>query len=180
MPSGFAAAGAALAGFSTRTPATSASWTRPLAALTRSHTLPVKDGYPADAVTLDWARNAFPEGWAYFIEHRDGFRTTLFMLAIQDFNYAGLNRRTGEIVSCQMYLPMPTRGSTTADFFNPLIHHIEQMMDHNRAPYPVERTLLTSGMILAGVESFHRGQPIDTPEMAVRYTVPKESLFWRE
>ncbi|MSU34752.1 MAG: hypothetical protein EXS36_06495 [Pedosphaera sp.] len=151
-----------------------------VAALTRSHNLPVKDGFPTDAVTFDWARTAFPEGWAYFIDHRDGFRTTLFMLGIQDFNYAGLNNWTGEIISCQMYLPMPTHGSTTADFFNPLIHHIERMIVENRAPYPVERTLLTSGMTLAGVESFHRGQPVETPEMAVRYTAPRESLFWRE
>ena len=148
-------------------------------ALTRSHNLPVRDGYVTDAVTFDWARKVFPDGWAYFIEHRDGFRTTLFMLPIHDFNYAGLNGKTGEIISCQMYLPMPTHGSTTADFFNPQIRHIERMIVENRAPYPVERTLLTSGMTLAGVESFHRGEPIDTPEMAVRYTAPKESLFWR-
>jgi hypothetical protein len=152
-----------------------------VAALTRSHNLPVKDGYPTDPVSFEWARSVFPEGWAYFIEHRDGFRTTLFMLPIHDFNYAGLNGKTGEIISCQMYLPMPMHGSTTADFFNPQIRHIERMIIENRAPYPVERTLLTSGMVLAGVESFHRGeQPVDTPEMAVRYTAPKDSLFWRD
>jgi hypothetical protein len=151
-----------------------------VAALTRSHNLPVKDGYPTDAVTFEWARKVFPDGWAYFIDHRDGFRTTLFMLPIHDFNYAGLNRRTGEIISCQMYLPMPTHGSSTADFFNPQIRHIERMVIENRQPYPLERTLLTSGMTLAGVESFHRGATVETPEMAVRYTVPKESCFWRD
>jgi hypothetical protein len=150
------------------------------AALSRSHNLPVKNGYPTDAITFDWARAAFPDGWAYFIDHRDGFRTTLFMLNIRDFNYAGLNKRTGEIFSCQMYLPMPTHGSTTADFFNPLVHHIERMVVDGRAPYPVERTLLTSGMTLAGVESFHRGGAVETPEMAVRYRVPKESWFWKD
>ena len=151
-----------------------------VAALTRSHNLPVKDGYPTDAVTFEWARKVFPEGWAYFIDHRDGFRTTLFMLPIHDFNYAGLNSRTGEIISCQMYLPMPTHGSSTADFFNPQIRHIERMVIENRQPYPLERTLLTSGMTLAGVESFHRGAAVETPEMAVRYTASKESWFWRD
>jgi hypothetical protein len=151
-----------------------------VSALTRSHNLPVVDGYPTHAVTIEWARRVFPEALAFFIEHRDGFRTTLFMLPIQDFNYAGLNRKTGEIISCQMYLPMPMHGSTTADFFNPLIHHIERMVIENRAPYPVERTLLTSGMTMAGVESLYRGgQRVDTPEMEVRYAAPKESLFWR-
>ena len=54
---------------------------------------------------VEWARKAFTETIAYFIEHRDGFRTTLFLLAIQDFNYAGLRGDNGEIISCQMYLP---------------------------------------------------------------------------
>ncbi len=152
-----------------------------VAALNRSHNLPVKDGYPTAAVTFGWARRTFPEGWAYFIEHRDGFRTNLFMLSpLRDMNYAGLNSRTGEIISCQMYLPMPGHGSTTADFFNPQVRHLERMVVENRAPYPIERTLLTSGMTLAGVESLHRGQPVETPEMAVRYTAPEESLFWRD
>jgi hypothetical protein len=150
-----------------------------VAALTRSHNLPVEDGYPARPITFDWARNVFPDGWAYFIEHRDGFHTTLFMLPIRDFNYAGLNGRTGETISCQMYLPMPGHGSTTADFFNPLVNHIERMIIENRAPYPVERTLLTSGMTLAGVESFYRDRETETPEMAVQYRAPKTSLFWR-
>jgi hypothetical protein len=151
-----------------------------VAALTRSHNLPVKDGYPTDAITFEWARQAFPEAWAYFIEHRDGFHTSLFMVAIRDMNYAGLNSQTGAITSCQMYLPMPGHGSTTADFFNPQIRYIERMIMENKAPYPIERTLLTSGMTMAGVESFHRGQAVDTPEMAVRYTAPKASMFWRD
>ena len=150
-----------------------------VAALTRSHNLPELNGYPTDCVTFDWARTAFPDGWAYFIEHRDGLRTALFMLTIRDFNYAGLNSETGEVVSCQMYLPMPDHGSTTADFFNPLIRCIERMIVENVAPYPVERTLLTSGVTLAGVDSIYRGDEIvETPEMAVRYMGPKESLFW--
>ncbi|MFM7214120.1 MAG: hypothetical protein ACKO3H_04485 [Verrucomicrobiota bacterium] len=148
-------------------------------ALSRSHNLPVKDGYPTDPVTLDWARRVFPNGWGYFIEHRDGFHTTLAMVDIRDFNYAGLDR-SGRIHSCQMYLPMPTHGSTTADFFNPQIRHIERMVLTGRQPYPVERTLLTSGMTLAGVQSLHRGTPVETPEMAVRYSVPNESWFWRD
>lgn len=151
-----------------------------ISALCRSHSLPVEDGYPTDAVTFDWARRVFPEAYAYLIEHRDGFRTTLFMLPIRDFNYAGIDE-AGAITSCQMYLPMPGASATTADFFNPLTHQIERMMRENRAPYPIERTLLTSGMLLTAVESLHRdGALVSTPEMEVGYTAPKESLFWKE
>lgn len=150
------------------------------AALSRSHTWPV-EGYPLEPVSFDWARKVFPDAFAYFIEHRDGFHTTLFMLPVRDFNYAGLNSETGQITSCQMFLPMPGSSSTTADFFNPLIHHIEDMILENRAPYPVERTLLTSGVLIAAVESLYRkGEVIQTPELDVKYTVPKESLYWRE
>ena len=79
-----------------------------------------------------------------------------------------------------MYLPMPGHGSSTADFFNPLCHHIERMVIEGRAAYPVERTLLTSGMVIAGVQSLHQGGAlVETPEMAVRYSVPDESFFWR-
>jgi hypothetical protein len=152
-----------------------------VAALCRSHNLPVESGYPTDRITFAWARQALPDTLAYFIEHRDGFRTTLFLAAIRDFNYAGWRRDTGEIVSCQMYLPMPRHSATTADFFNPLARHIETLVLERRAPYPVERTLLTSGMVIGGVESLHRGQVlVPTPEMEVRYQGPAESLFWRE
>jgi hypothetical protein len=148
-----------------------------LAALDRSHNLPVETGYPSDRVSIDWARRVFPDLLAYFIDHVDGFRTTLFLASIRDFNYAGL-LENGQVVSCQMYLPMPGHGSTTADFFNPLVRHIEDLVIDRRANYPVERTLLTSGMVIAGVDSLHRGQsPVETPEMAVAYRAPRESQF---
>ena len=152
-----------------------------VSALTRSHNLPVEGGYYTDRITFDWARQVFPDALAYFIEHRDGFRTTMFLVNIRDFNYAGMRSDNGEIVSCQMYLPMPGHGSTTADFFHPLSLHIENTVITGKVPYPVERTLLTSGMTLAGVESLHRGQlPVETPEMGVRYQVGPESTFWSD
>jgi hypothetical protein len=105
----------------------------------------------------------------------------LILASIRDFNYAGLRADNGEIVSCQMYLPMPGQSATTADFFNPLVRHIEDLVMNVRANYPVERTLLTSGMVIAAVDSLHRCQvPINTPEMVVRYKAPTESQFRRD
>lgn len=153
-------------------------------ALNRSHTLPVETGYPSDAVSFEWARKVMPDAIAYFIDHVGGFRTTLLLAPIRDFNYAGL-LGDGRAVSCQMYLPMPGRtpnqGATTADFFNPLVRHIEDMVLQGRANYPVERTLLTSGMVVAAVDSLHRGQvPVETPEMAVAYRAPRGSQYARD
>lgn len=150
-----------------------------VAALNRSHNLPVDGGFPTDPVTFEWARKALPNTTGYLIEHLDGFRTSIYMADIRDFNYAGYRADTDEIVSCQMYLPMPTHGSTTADFFNPLTRHIENTVITGKTPYPIERTLLTSGMVIGGVESLHQGQtPFATPEMAVRYQASQESSFW--
>jgi len=151
-----------------------------VAALTRSHNLPVEGGYPTAPVTFEWARQALPDTIGYLIEHCDGFRTTMLLTAIRDFNYAGMRQDNGEIVSCQMYLPMPTQSATTADFFNPLARHIESLVLENQAPYPVERTLLTSGMVIGGIESLFRGSlPFETPEMEVVYQGPEKSQFWR-
>jgi len=150
-----------------------------IAALNRSHHLPVEGGYPTGPVTFEWARQALPDITGYFIEHRDGFRTSMLMTSIRDFNYAGLRKDNGEIFSCQMYLPMPKQSSTTADFFNPLARHIETMVLEGKLPYPIERTLLTSGMVIGGVESLYRDQTrFETPDMGVVYTGPKESSFW--
>lgn len=151
-----------------------------VSALTRSHNLPVEGGFPTAAVTYEWAKEKFSNATGYLVEHLDGFRTTMVLAQIQDFNYAGY-LKSGEIVSCQMYLPMPTHGSTTADFFNPLTRHIEDLVLNNQANYPVERTLLCSGMVIAGVESLHQGQKrIETPKMNVAYQTPKESTYWRD
>ncbi len=152
-----------------------------VSALTRSHNLPVDSGYYNGKITVDWAQQVFPDAIAYFIEHLDGFRTTMFLVNIRDFNYAGWRTDTNEVVSCQMYLPMPTHGSSTADFFHPLCRHIEDTVITGKVPYPVERTLLTSGMTLAAVESLHRGQVlVETPQMKVRYKVGPQSTFWRD
>ena len=150
-------------------------------ALCRSHNLPVDTGYPTAAVTCEWAKSVFGSIVAYHVEHADGFRTTIFLTGIRDFNYAGYRRDTGEIISCQMYLPMPGHGSTTADFFNPLTRHIEDTIITGKVPYPVERTLLTSGIVIAGVDSLHAGQTvIETAHLNVSYQAAKESAFWRD
>jgi hypothetical protein len=152
-----------------------------VSALTRSHNLPVEGGFPTDAVSYAWAKRVLLGTIGYFIEHRDGFRTSMFLAPIQDFNYAGMRSDNGEIVSCQMYLPMPGHGSTTADFFNPLARHIEDLVLTGRSPYPVERTLLTSGMVIGGVDSLAQGgSQIATPEMDVAYRNDGPPTYWRE
>ena len=79
-----------------------------------------------------------------------------------------------------MYLPMPNHGSTTADFFNPLARHIETTVLTGQTPYPVERTLLTSGMVIGGVDSLHQGEvKLATPHLNVSYKASPDSTYWQ-
>ncbi len=151
-----------------------------VSALCRSHHLPVDTGYPSASVTFEWARQSLPNTTGYLVEHRDGFQTSIFLTGIRDFNYAGFRSDTNEIIGCQMMLPMPGSSATTADFFNPLTRHVEQMIVRGQTEYPIERTLLTSGMVIAAVDSlFAGGSRRETPEMAVAYRAPKESMYWQ-
>jgi hypothetical protein len=152
-----------------------------LAALARSHTLRPREGYTYGVPDMGLVKEANRNAVGFFVEHVDGFRTAMVMLNgfVEDFTYAGLV--DDKVLSCQMYLPMPPRYTTLADFFNPLVNHIEQMVLTGKAPYPVERTLVTSGMTLNGVESLHAaGSRIETPGMGVAYQALKESSFWRK
>jgi hypothetical protein len=46
--------------------------------------------------------------------------------------------------------------------------------------YPLERTLLTTGLTAAGVESLFRQQTrYETPHLAIPYQPAKASTFWR-
>jgi hypothetical protein len=151
-----------------------------VSALNRSHSLPVDNGFPSGKVTYEWAKATMPNTTGFFVEHRDGFRTTMFLTDVSDFNYAGAIGDSGEILGCQMHLPMPGRGASTADFFNSLVRSIEHVVLTGEVPYPVERTLLTSGMVIGGVDSLFAAKKVETPEMAVTYKVTEASTYWRE
>jgi hypothetical protein len=150
-------------------------------ALARSFTFKGHKTYTNAFPDLGWLRRNHKNPVAYFIEHLDGFQTSLFILngLVSDFTYAGQVAGKNQIYSCQMYLPMPPVLTSTADFFNPLMRNIERMVVEQRAPYPVERTLLTSGMTLFAVDSLYRGEAVETPELKVKYQASAESCYWR-
>ena len=61
-----------------------------------------------------------------------------------------------------------------------LLPQAERMFVTGRALYPIERTLLTTGLVAAGVQSLATGQKrIETPHLAVPYRAPCESTFLR-
>ena len=63
--------------------------------------------------------------------------------------------------------------------FSYLSLNVEEMFLTGKAPYPIERTLLTSGLVEAGVRSLaNNSQRLDTPYLNVSYQAPRRSQFW--
>ena len=158
-------------------------WSKDLlvSALSRSDTplgKTMDDGRTQDLVGNNELPALVKNPAAYFIEHNDGLKTTLLMLngALRDFNFAARVRGKG-IQSCQ-FLLTPTPNVTYSAC---LVDKIEQMFATGRAPYPVERTLIVSGMLESCLESgkIRNGQRIETPQLNVRYQAPKESQHAR-
>ena len=99
---------------------------------------------------------------------------------VRDFNFAAHLQGRDKPLSTQMYLPMPPAYTTLANFFSPQVNNVEQMFLSGTATYPVERTLLTTGLVAAGVDSLNGGQSrVQTPHLNVIYSPNPESTYWR-
>ena len=115
---------------------------------------------------------------AFLIDYRDGTRGTVLLLNghIQDFCFAARIKGEARPASCMMDLPPPPG----AKFFDALVANIEKLFETGRSPYPVERTLLTSGLLDAALTSHQqRGERTETPELDIRYSAPADSGFLR-
>jgi hypothetical protein len=154
-------------------------WSKQLltAALSRSDTpqgWTLIDGRTQDLVGSGVLPELVKNPAAYFIEYRDGLRTTLLMLdgAVRDYNFAARLRGKQGLVSNQFFLS-PTPNVTYSAC---LVSKIEEMFETGRAPYPVERTLVVSGILEACLTSrFQNHQRLETPQLAVHYRAPSLS-----
>ena len=71
--------------------------------------------------------------------------------------------------------PPPTTGSVLSDYvnFSHLGHVLELFVQRGRPIYPVERTLLVTGILDAAMTSRHEdGRRLETPHLAVQYAPP--------
>ena len=74
------------------------------------------------------------------------------------------------VVSCVL--------SDQVQYSSILMTNAEKMFLTRKAGYPVERTLVTGGIVEAACQSLTYGKRIPTPHMAsLTYTSPAESLF---
>jgi len=158
-------------------------WSKRLleAALSRSYSLQgltVVDARPQDLVHNGELRKLVKNPAAYLVERVDGLRTTLLMLdgAIDDNNFAARVKGMSSLPSTQ-FLITPRPNST---YSASLVEKIEEMIVSGRPPYPVERTLIVSGILDRCLDSKIRNhQRLETPELKVQYHAPIESQFSR-
>lgn len=142
------------------------------AALSRSDTpqgWTVKDGRTQDLVSSGELPRLVAKPAAYFIEHRDGLRTTLLMLngAVKDFTFAARVKDSGTLSTQFLLTPEPN-----VTYSARLVSKIEEMFATGTAPYPVERTLIVSGALESCLDSRLQGSKrIMTPHLDVRYQV---------
>ena len=65
------------------------------------------------------------------------------------------------------------------NLFKALSHAIQTHFRDRRPPYPVERTLLTTGTLAAAMDSRAAGKPLETPHLAFGYE-PRDFSAMRE
>ncbi|MCP4195235.1 MAG: hypothetical protein GY768_31930 [Planctomycetaceae bacterium] len=161
-------------------------WSRDLLemALSRSNELQGisrTEAKPQDLTRSGQLQELVSDPVAYFIEYIDGTRATLLMLngAVGDYTFAAdlidENQQAQEI-STLFYLPPTPNVTYSAELMN----RVENMLTTGKSQYPVERTLLVSGMLESCLNSkFHDGVTVSTPHLAVRYEPTSESQFAR-
>lgn len=116
-----------------------------------------------------------PNPALFLVEYRDGFRGAALMLEgyVEDLAYAA--RVNGEILATEFYLaPGPPYAH-----FSYLSLNMEEMFVTGQPSYPVERTLLTTGVLEAALDSRYQGHVrLETPHLAVAYQ-PAAQVPWR-
>ena len=138
----------------------------------------LKDARTQDLAAPGVLESIVPEPQAVLFEYRDGLKATLLMLggAIGDYTAAVRLDRRNQVLSTKFHLPPNPNVVYSAC----LAHHIESMIVNNQAPYPVERTLLVSGLLESALASRQRENVrIATPHLDVRYKAPRKSTFPR-
>jgi hypothetical protein len=151
------------------------------AALSRSDTplgLTVTDGRTQDLVGSGELQRLVSKPAAYLIEYRDGLRAAMLMLdgAIKDFNFAARLKGSPQVWSTQFLLTPEPNVTYSAC----LMHKAREMFESAVAPYPIERTLLVSGILESCLGSKVQDHSrLETPHLSVAYQAPKESQFAR-
>lgn len=147
------------------------------ACLCRSQTLAQPPTFSDRHPTTEEMRQWVKEPAAYRFEYADGLKATMLLLngLVEDFTFAARLKGRDEPLSTLFYLPP----NPNVVYSAALMSKAEDLFLTGRAPYPLERTLLTTGLVAAGMQSLGKGQKrLETPHLAIRYQAPRESQFF--
>ncbi len=128
--------------------------------------------YPTTAQIQAWVKDPV----AYRFEYADGLKATMLLLngLVNDFTFAARIAGREEPLSTLFYLPPNPNVTYSAG----LMAKAEELFLTAKAPYPIERTLLTTGLVSAGMQSLGKAQAkLATPHLAIRYRVPEDSGY---
>src|SRR5207237_9455239 len=111
------------------------------------------------------------------VEYRDGTRGTVLLLNghLQDFTFAARLRSEARVASCLFVQP----GLPGLKAFDCLASVLERFFESGQPPAPIERTLLTSGVLEMAMESHARRGIRVEPSFAIAYRISDESFFCR-
>jgi hypothetical protein len=127
--------------------------------------VPAASDRPTDLAGL---RRADPGAVVFLVEYADGFRAAAYLARrlVAEFAFAAEVAGLGEPVGTWCELNKPQR-----DHFSFLCNHVEVMFRTGRPSYPVERTLLVTGVLAALMDSRAQGGGrLETPHLrAIRY-----------
>lgn len=141
-------------------------------ALAALATIPDKRGGDAAQAMREYATKPA----LFEVEYRDGFRGYALLLTgyIEQFAYAG-RLDNGEVQATYFRL---ANGQPHAHF-SYLGLNVEEMFLTGQPSYPVERTLLTTGVLEAALDSRYQGYVrVETPHLDVRYA-SFDTIPWR-
>jgi hypothetical protein len=107
---------------------------------------------------------------AILVDYADGTSGAALNLIeqVSDFTFAARLEDRDAPVATLFDLPAPPG----AKFFDALVWNIEKLFTTGRAPYPVERTLLTSTMLDFACRSRKEKKPLSSEFLNVRYRAP--------
>jgi hypothetical protein len=151
---------------------TAGQWSVPLLNAAFSRNPSVKSGRMEDNVKAPAA---------FLIEYRDGVKAAAYMLNghTSGWTVAAKLKNAPDPLATHFGLPRGQNGSRPLAHFDGLVHCMEEMFVTGKPLYPVERTLLTTCTLSLLFESRVWKKRIETPQLAIRYTAPRDAYFQR-
>ena len=149
------------------------------ACLCRSQSLAQPETFSHRYPTIEQMKAMVKEPIGYRIEYKDGLRATMLLLSglVNDFTVAARLKNQAEPFSTLFYLPP----NPNVVYSAALMAQAEKTFLTGKPAHPLRRTLLTSGLVAAGMQSLAAdGRRLPTPHLAVSYQPPRESTFLRE